>query len=447
MSRSLKDKLIQLGPEILADMLIDISSDNELASHKVMRTVSAKSDNVKNFKSKLKYFVGSNRFVPWKYSSQFASEVSDLLRDIEQGAQSPQEGIELLFEFFKTDEHVFNMADDSSGHIGDVFRNDATELFAKYARQVDNKEDLLEELLNLVEDDGYGVRDALLDCAENYLNPDELKILYYKLVERSKKSTKERDSWSWKLSEIAKQMKDAPLYEELIRKRVGDRINSKFIVDISEVYFSAGDIESAQRHLDSIAKDDTYASVDREELQKKIYKVTKQSGPLIEQLTKEFKSHYSEHTLKELLSVVGEEKRESLCKEAIKDILEYKSWDPSSAEFLLYCEAIDEAEQYVLKSAGQLDGERYYSLAPLAEKFEANDRHLVAILIYRALTDSILERAISKYYHHGVNYMSSAKVLSAKVKDWRSFPTQEVYLAQIKETHGRKSSFWQRMGK
>jgi len=104
MSQSQKDKLIPLGAETLADLLMEITSDSESANNKVQRAISRQTQNVKLFKEKLKYYKSDGRrYVPWKRSSSFAREVSDLIEDIKVGASKPQEGIQLLFEFYKTE--------------------------------------------------------------------------------------------------------------------------------------------------------------------------------------------------------------------------------------------------------------------------------------------------------------------------------------------------------
>jgi hypothetical protein len=55
----------------------------------------------------------------------------------------------------------------------------------------------------------------------------------------------------------------------------------------------------------------------------------------------------------------------------------------SDAEFLISIGKIDEAEEYLLARAGQLDGNNYGSLLSVAEAMESANRHLVTILIYR----------------------------------------------------------------
>jgi len=84
----------------------------------------------------------------------------------------------------------------------------------------------------------------------------------------------------------------------------------------------------------------------------------------------------------------------------------------------------------------------YLILLSLAETMESEKRHLVSILIYRSLLLSILERAYTKAYPHGVRYLKKLDKLSKIIINWKEFNTHEAFKKQIKEAHGRKRSFW-----
>src|SRR3989304_7535704 len=77
----------------------------------------------------------------------------------------------------------------------------------------------------------------------------------------------------------------------------------------------------------------------------------------------------------------------------------------SDAAVLIEMGRMDEAEPYLLDRIDQLNGDFYGSLLPLAEAMEADGRPLPATVLYRALLDSILRRAQTKTYQHGVRYL------------------------------------------
>ena len=114
----------------------------------------------------------------------------------------------------------------------------------------------------------------------------------------------------------------------------------------------------------------------------------------------------------------------------------------TDAEFLIFIGKIDEAEEYLLKRADQLDGNYYGSLLSLAEVMESENRNLVTSLIYRSLLISILERGYTKAYPHGIRYLKKLDKLATSIADWKEFNHHEAFKEQIVQAHGRKRSFW-----
>jgi hypothetical protein len=140
--------------------------------------------------------------------------------------------------------------------------------------------------------------------------------------------------------------------------------------------------------------------------------------------------------------VIGHDKRDEVVADEVAQILESSVLRESDAEFLISIGKIDEAEEYLLKRADQLDGNHYGSLLFLAKAMESENRYLAASLIYRSLLISILERGYTKAYPHGIRYLKKLDKLATSVTDWINFNHQEAFKAQIIQVHGRKRSFW-----
>ena len=104
-------------------------------------------------------------------------------------------------------------------------------------------------------------------------------------------------------------------------------------------------------------------------------------------------------------------------------------------------------ETYLLNRREHLDGDLYTSLLPMAEQMEKAERFLTASVLYRALLESILRRANTKYYTHGVRYLKKLDALAPRIQNWQHIPTHEDYTAEIRQDHGRKRSFWSRYEK
>lgn len=56
--------------------------------------------------------------------------------------------------------------------------------------------------------------------------------------------------------------------------------------------------------------------------------------------------------------------------------------------------------------------------------------------------DSILDRARSKAYHHGKDYLEFLIEMAQSITDWGSTPSHQSYANRLLETHYRKRSFW-----
>lgn len=129
------------------------------------------------------------------------------------------------------------------------------------------------------------------------------------------------------------------------------------------------------------------------------------------------------------------------------DILGEKRLSHSNALFLVETGHPEAAEAYLLERAGMLDGDFYTGLLPLAEAMETGGRALCASIIYRALLDSILNRARAKAYAHGAGHLEKPDMLAPAVSDWRGFERHKLYLKHLRDQHARKRSFWPRYAK
>jgi hypothetical protein len=317
-----KQKLIDLGAEALAEALLKFAIYFEEADDLIEQLVALPEENIRRFREKLSALKHSGRFIDWRGVPGFARELEMLLQDLKSGVDNPLTGVELVASFFEADNIIFEMCDDSSGYIGEVFRSDARELFVDYASGCTDKEKIAEIILRVNKKDSYGIRDTLIDCAGECLP------------------------------------------EEMVRSMIA----------------------TLQKWAD-----------------------------------KEKAEYGKRHHLRLI---------ESLARQI------------TDAEFLVAVGRVDEAEEYLLKRANQLDGNNYGSLLRLAESMELKRRDLVTSLIYRSLLISILERGYTKAYPHGVRYLKKLDKLRATVSDWKQFNDHETFKKHIIQGHGRKYSFW-----
>jgi thioredoxin-like negative regulator of GroEL len=186
------------------------------------------------------------------------------------------------------------------------------------------------------------------------------------------------------IESLARQIKDATLFEKT-RIASWGKLSTAALIDIARVYLESGDVETAHSWLKKIPEGETYQAYERDKLLEEIYQKQGDSEKLTELLLQKFRSYHSTDTLQALLDVIGHDKRDEVVNDEARQILKSDRFRESDAEFLIAVGKIDEAEEYLLGRANQLDGNHYGSLLSLAEAMAAENRHLVTSMMYRSL--------------------------------------------------------------
>jgi hypothetical protein len=106
----------------------------------------------------------------------------------------------------------------------------------------------------------------------------------------------------------------------------------------------------------------------------------------------------------------------------------------------------DIAADLVHRRLGEIRGEAYWALRPVAERM-TESHPLAAILLYRQMADAVLRRGQSQYYDHAVRDLIAAERLVPNVEDWLGHPPQEAYREQVATEHRQKRAFWEKMGR
>jgi len=442
-----KQKLIDLGADALADALLNLAVHSDEADDLIEQLIATPQENVQRFQKKLSGLKHSRRFIDWREASSFARELEMLLQDLKSGFVDPLTGVELVAAFYEADSSIFEMCDDSSGNIGDVFRYDAKELFVDYASRCSDKDKIADIILKVNQKDNYGIRDTLIDCAGECLPEDVIRTMIATL---QKWADKEKDEYEKRhhlrsIESLARQIKDAKLFEKT-RIALWGKLSTAALIDIARVYLESGDVATAHSWLKKIPEGETFEAYERDKLLLEIYQKKGDSEKLTELLYRKFRFYHSTDTLQALLDVIGQDKRDDVINDEARQILNTDRIQESDAEFLIAVGKIDEAEKYLLKRADQLDGNHYGSLLSLADAMESENRHLVTSLIYRSLLTSVLERGYTKAYPHGIRYLKKLDKLAASITDWKEYYHHEFFKEQIIEVHGRKRSFWSKYG-
>lgn len=442
-----KKRLVELGPESLADALLRLAEHNDSANDLVELLIATPQENVKKFQSKITGLKRSRRFIRWGESYGFSLELMQHFELLKQGAEDPVTGCNMVAKFFETDSVTFNRCDDSSGHIGDVFRHDAAELFSAYARQCSDKEWVADLVLKLNKKDDFGVRDSLIDRAAEYLPESVIRTLIDRIQQMSDSESDQYNKRHWLhlIESLARQIRDPELYLKT-RKASWDSLNANAWLDIAEVYLESGNAQTALEWLEKISDNDVVQVSRRDTLLLEVYAQLGQSGKQEDIAWKQFHNCRTVAAFDSLLHVIGNDRCDSVLQEELPKIHANKNLSLTDAAFLVDMDLVNEAGAYVLERAELLNGDYYSHLLPLAKTLEESKHPLPATVVYRALLDSILQRGKSTIYHHGVRYLKKLDRLASDIDDWKNRADHQAYVHELRQTHGKKYAFWEKYG-
>jgi len=433
-------RLIQLGAETLSTTLLDLARRNSDVDDAIERLIASPRKNVVRFKEKLANLSCMDRFIEWRERDLFVRELESLLEDLKAGVTDPRTGVELIIAFYESEQDIFDNCDDD-GTVGQVFQIDARELFSHFAAGCPDKDWLCDRLLYLYAHDNYGVRDTLFDSVTDFLPEAMTRTLVSELWRRSKLDSGHSRHWTAPIELLARQLKDAELFERA-RRSVEPELSSKSIMDIAQVWLESESARTALSWVEKIPESLRSRTYGYDGLLLEIHKKLNDKTAQAAVAWRIFRECRSKDTLATLLSAIGTKQKKIVVTAEAQAILQSMTLSWSDAQFLIDCGSIDQAEEYITRSAGQIEGGHYSSILPVAEAMEKHHRYFAATVLYRALLDSILKRAYSRAYHHGIDYLQKLDRFAGHITKWETLMPHDLYVQQLRRNHSRKVGFW-----
>jgi hypothetical protein len=377
-----------------------------------------------------------------------ACSLAIALRELGRSVQDPFAGAQAVLNFYTRDEVIFDHCDDSYGSVGEVFAGVATDVFLFFATRCDDKKALVDRILQLQEGCRYSVRDSIAMTLDRFLDHEELNNSIQILLERARKGPIHPggNRWFRIVEDIAKRTGDPVLFERTILEYMPEPFGRKW-VEIAKVFFKSGDAQAAYERLQKAAA----CGAEREY----------EYGPLYRDVCRElgrkdeaeaaawtiFRKCRTDGAIDTLLDVIGKDRRDAVIVSETELIMANDDFEAYDVSFLFEAGQSDTAQDYVFERRDKIDGSLYYTLLPLAERFQDENKPLGAVLVYRALLEANLAKAQSKYYSHGVRYLRKLDALSAQVRDWKKIEDHVEFSKRIRERHAQKVSFWMKYEK
>jgi len=435
-----RETLIALGAEALADHMLALGESVDDAAALIHRLTSSPDELLESFTVKLELLKEEEYWIDWDDTDLFAHRLTLMVDELVASAVTPEIGLRLVTEFFLCDEAIMKRCDDSSGVVGNVFTDSLTHLFHTYAKEVKDRQVVIDALVTLTLDDKYGVRDTLITHARESLREDEVRTLiahFQHMIETSLPACNFRVVMNM-MGSLAEQINDVDLYEHIILSSFG-LLTELSLFTLATMHIERGEFDEALARLEQIAPGYNYK---RNQLLREIYQGLGNQEQLIALHKETFDHSKSNKDFEQLIAVVGESYREELMKTEIGKIMANPTFTMAELRLLSDMGNFEETERYLFKHADEVDGDSYYSLLPIAERLIAQRYYRSATLIIRKLLESILRRGYSKAYGHGVDYLDTLDELALHIDEWAPLEEHSTYKENLYTEHKRKYSFW-----
>jgi len=446
----IRQRLKRFSPDRLADELVDLGRGDPAVRDRldllaVEHDALALGDALKR---RIAALGRAQNFISYGRSFSFARELQYVVTTIRERALpcQPALAFELADAFLKTDARVFERADDSSGSIGDVYR-DACRLWLEAASRCRDGRNWVGLLHDTVGKDDYGVRGDLLPNAAILLSEEEIRRLVARYLGDAGPARPDDDELDWtslsaasSVCQLAIALRDPRLYEEARSARRGG-LNDLQRIDVAQRYLEFGDPETALAKLSEMAEPKRLECLD---LFAECFGRLGRRDEQVAILERLFQQTLSKKDYERLMELRPEDQRQSTAQWARETALGHSD-ACMAATFLFQAGWPDDAERLVLGRAGELAGTPYPSLLDLAALAEAGGRSTVEIVCYRHLIRDVLDDARSRAYGHAVRYLGRLEELDRMIRECGSLGDHAGFVAELRKRHGRKSGFWGRV--
>jgi len=458
-SRALSaDTLEGLGARRLAELLMD-AAQGDPALARSLRLVLAGTDGggrlAAEVEKRLRTIGRSRGFVEWDKVRPLAREL-DSLREAIAGplaAANPNAAVAQMRLLLSLGEGVFERSDDGSGILGDVFRQAGAELGRLWALlPARDPIALAGEVLALLDADGYGVTDRLLEAASPALGPDGRADLRRRLQERlaALQPPRGRDDFggwhgrgvlSFRLGELADLEGDVDAF--IAAAEAGGRAEN-LAGDIAERLIAHGRALEALAWLDRapgqhegeefVLADLRIAALDA--------LGRKQDAQALRWMA--FERWLSAAHLRAYLRGLPDFDDVEAEDRAVAHALSHPD-RTLALSFLVGWPNLEAANRLVRNHCAGLDGRDYGRLRPAAETLA--ERHpAAATLLHRALAEDVLRRASSRHYQYAARDVRSCEGLAPFLPNEAGLETHDAFMARLRREHPRKSGFWALLG-
>jgi hypothetical protein len=439
---------------VLVSVLLELAAQHDSVSDRLARLQLADRPDklASGFRKTLATWRRSKKFYAYRESRAFGQELERWLAQVEQELlpKDPPAALALFESFIESDAAWFERADDSDGCIGDAVRSACVQWLQAARRCESPLDEWPQRLARLYRNDEYGARDPLLKRADLLLNEAGMRQMVAQFEQEmastlatcaGERSPSGLPNGVYRISAALSLLSEALRDPDVLVQSVcsySSQPNGLQKADFVTAYLKADRPADALPWLqDSWERfegrrqsllSDTLARLGR----------TQESAELRLHLFEKSLAVYDYQRWLELLPVdVHPDAHERARQLALGHA------EPCvAAELLLALDEAQDAQDKLVGMADAVDGRLYGSLPQMAEALLAQRCYRGATVLYRALLNSILERANSPAYGHAARYWWKLKELDEGTDSLAPLLTHAAYEASVRAKNLRKVSFW-----
>jgi hypothetical protein len=468
-----KDNLTALGPERLADLLLEVSTGSAEIKRRLRLELSHNLGPLElalDVRKRLVSLRKSTSFVGWRRRKSLIKDLRTQLDMITEkiAPEEPTEAFELLWQFIELAQSIYERVDDSRGDVGDVFREALMRFEDIGPRAVLDPTVLASRVWDALRDNGYGEFDGIIGLLAPTLGEDGIRALKDLIQAYGDMPAEESPEDHEALQFLRDLRSDSGDYASDQQ----DRLIKMCLQEIAELQ---GDTAAyiAQYSARDLARPDIAAEVAQLLLSQG------EAGDALNMLTgadlagralgqKEWDAAYiacliALGRIDEAQSHRWERFSETLNANLLRDYLKVlPDFDDIEAEdsakamalgfenlhlaliFFLDWPDLSCAARLIETRTQELDGGLYHILTPAAETLREK-YPLAAVLLWRAMIDYSLTEGRSTRYGHAADHLMDCASVDDEIGDYGPIAPHLSYLADLHTRHERKTSFWRKV--
>lgn len=464
--------LAALGAERLAELLLELAKGDAAAKRRLRLELASRSDGddvAAEIRKRFTSIARSRSFVDWRKIKPLAQDL-----DMQRAAimsyvapTKPAKAFDLLWRLLEMAPSIYERCDDSNGTIDGVMDLALNDLSAAAGQAKLEPLKLADSVFAGVCANNYGQFDGLIALMTEALGQEGLGILKARFEELAAKPPARASSDDRRLIGISMR---GPIFQDDYEIGPHDRLVQTALTEIAD---ALGDVDGyaarfsaeeranpaiaariAKRLLAANRAEEAMAALamaetdirkgghwpDWQRVRIDVLDGLGRSGEAQDERWAIFERGLNAQYLRAFIKRLPDFDDEEAERRALAHVCHYPSFHEALA-FLIDWPAYNLAAELVLTRHGELDGDHYWLLMPVADALEQR-YPLAATLILRSMIDFSLDRAKYKRYGHAARHLQTCDYLARRIEDLGDHMDHDAYVAGLRLRHGRKRGFW-----